>query len=51
LANARVQLLEGIGFEWNTMLPWGDRFNKLKAHKAFDGDCNAPQGCEENPPL
>jgi hypothetical protein len=32
-------------------VPWEDRFEQLKAHKALKGNCNMPQGCKQNQKL
>jgi len=51
LSEERINLLNGIGFEWERRVGWDKRFEQLKRYKKDHGDCNVPRKYKANPQL
>jgi hypothetical protein len=52
LTDARIQQLEGLGFEWKpNESVWEMRLAELEGFRATHGHCNIPNQYKDNPPL
>ena len=52
MTDERVQLLENIGFIWDShAAAWAEKLHELKDYARQRGDCNVPSTFPDNPQL
>ena len=52
MTETRIQMLESIGFCWNTnQAAWNERYEELRSYRDVNGHCRVPVLFKENPKL